>query len=42
MWSTEILILSCLLSFVLGELTVLWIIALLTANKEDKSNADKQ
>ena len=41
MWSTSILILLCILCFVLGELVMLGVIALLSANKEDK-NGDKR
>lgn len=41
MWSTGILILSCIISFLLGEGAGLFIIGLFSANKEDNDN-DKQ
>ena len=42
MWSTGILILACVISFVLGEGSAFFIIGLFSANKEDKGNDDKQ
>ena len=41
MWSTGILILSCIISFVLGEFAMICILALFSVNKEDNDN-DKQ
>lgn len=42
MWSTGILIWSCVISFVLGECAILFVIGLFSANKEDNDNDNKQ
>ena len=42
MWSTGTLILFCVISFVLGEAAVLFVIGLFSVNKGDKDNDDKQ
>ena len=42
MWSTGILILFCILSFLCGEFVGFLITALLSANREDNDNDDKQ
>ena len=42
MWSTGILITSCIISFFLGEAVLLLVIGLFSANKEDNDNDNKQ
>ena len=41
MWSTELVVVFCIIAFLLGEGVAYFITALLSVNKEEKKNGDK-
>ena len=42
MWSTGILILCCVISFILGEFTMICILALFSVNKEGNNGEERK